>query len=115
MWWFKRKIDNKSQFILSILFPEMDVDIDNNGDIFHLDYSADSCLEAALQDLQGGINDAATQKNIRDIADRLFQIRKRFNVRHKFDSNAKYVIVSSDSEYGEHKYDDILSLEEKDL
>jgi len=85
--------DERLKKIISLLFPPLAVHITPNGLKYHIDYSADSNLDAALTDLEEGVNDAATQKTIRDVSDRLAKIRQILEAYREIDDEAKYIMV----------------------
>ena len=97
----KKKIetpaDEKLEQIKNILFPPLEtkqeIDKEGNPVKFHIDYSADSNLDAALIDLEEGYNDEASRKTIKSVSDRLFEIRKILEVQRDIDSKAKYILV----------------------
>lgn len=102
-WKVKKKIEtpaeHKLEEIQNILFPRMQLDqkMDNDGTIvkYHIDYSADSNLDAALMDLVEGYNDKATQETINDVVKRLHKIRKLMEAYAEIDKDAKYIIVEN--------------------
>lgn len=89
----KTEAERKLQELTELLFPPLTVRTDEKGNKFHVDYSADSNLEAALIDLEDGNNDRVTQKTIRKVADRLFDARKLLNVYNDMDRDAKYYVI----------------------
>jgi hypothetical protein len=62
---------------------------------FHIDYSADSNLDAVLMDLQEGYNDPAAQKTILDVIKRLNNVRRMLEAYAELDKDAKYIIVEN--------------------
>lgn len=91
--------DVKLDEIVNILFPklklEQGVTKDGESIKYHIDYSADSNLEAALIDLREGFNDDIAHTTISEIIDRLARVRRMTNSLAEFDSEAKYVIVDN--------------------
>lgn len=83
--------------ITKVLFPQMRLEeqVSKDGEKikYHIDYSVDSNLEAALIDLREGFNDEVAHTTIAGIIDRLVMIRKILKVEMKFNSEAKYIIV----------------------
>ena len=79
-WSIKKKIntpaDKKIEEIIKILFPPLDIqekmEQDGSSIKFHIDYSVDSNLDAALMDLQ---------------------VRRLLEAYAKLDEDAKYIIV----------------------
>ena len=102
-WSIKRKIntpaEEKIEQIKSILFPPLKLEQEqqNDGSLikFHIDYSADSNLDAALLDLQEGYNDPAAHKTIDDVIKRLNRIRRLLEAYAELDKDAKYIIVEN--------------------
>lgn len=89
----KTTAEEKIEKIIEILFPPLHTHIDKEGNKFHVDYSADINLDAALTDLEEGYNDDASRKTIKNISNRLFEIRKLVEVYRSLDTDAKYVLV----------------------
>jgi hypothetical protein len=86
--------DQKIEEIIKILFPPLELQQENDMK-FHIDYGADSNLDAAITDLEGGHNDEITRKTIREIADRLIRVRKLLEAYAQIDPDAKYIIVDN--------------------
>jgi hypothetical protein len=89
----KTTADEKLEQVINILFPPLDLHVDKNGDKFHIDYSVDTNLEAALMDLEDGHNDAASQKTIRNVTDRILKVRRLLEAYREIDDEAKYFIA----------------------
>ena len=89
----KTSADEKIEQVIKILFPPLDLRFDREGNKYHIDYSADTNLEAALMDLEDGHNDQASQKTIRGISDRLIRVRKLLEAYQEIDAEAKYFIA----------------------
>ena len=91
--------DEKLEKIKHILFPplvtQQELQKDGTPIKFHIDYSADSNLDAALMDLQEGFNDPATQKTITDVIKRLNNVRRMLEAYAELDKDAKYIIVEN--------------------
>jgi hypothetical protein len=104
-WRVKKKPETPADELLeeikNMLFPPLKVDttVDEMGSPikFHVDFSVDSNLDAALMDLQDGHNDAATQKTIDTITKRLHRVRKMLEAYPELDTEAKYIIVDDGS------------------
>jgi hypothetical protein len=102
-WTVKRKIDTpaeeKIEQIKAILFPplvtQQEMQQDGTPIKFHIDYSADSNLDAALLDLQEGYNDPASHKTVLDVIKRLNKVRKMLEAYAELDKEAKYIIVEN--------------------
>lgn len=100
-WKVEKKIelpsDKKLEEIKNLLFPPLQLHekMDNDGTRvkFHVDYSADSNLDAALMDLEDGNNDPVTQKTIRGVIDRLNEVRRMLEAYPQLNEEAKYIIV----------------------
>jgi hypothetical protein len=106
-WKIKKKqsvtpADIKLEQIKNILFPPMELleepDPEGNMIKFHVDYSADSNLEAALSDLQDGHNDSQTQQTINTITNKLFEVRKIMEAYANLNEDAKYIVVDMKNE-----------------
>jgi len=91
--------DEKLEQIKQILFPplitQQEMQQDGSTIKFHIDYSADSNLDAALIDLQEGYNDPAAQKTILDVIKRLNNVRRMLEAYAELDKDAKYIIVEN--------------------
>jgi hypothetical protein len=85
--------DIKIEQVIKLLFPPLDLHTDKNGDKFHIDYSVDTNLEAALMDLEDGHNDAANQKTIRNCTDRIIKVRQLLEAYREIDNEVKYFIA----------------------
>ena len=85
--------DVKIEKVIELLFPPLKLHTDKDGNKFHVDYSIDTNLEAALMDLEDGHNDAASQKTIRNVTDRIIKVRKLLEAYREIDNEAKYFIA----------------------
>jgi hypothetical protein len=102
-WKIQKKIETPAELkleqIKTLLFPplELNEELSNDGSImkFHVDYSVDSNLDAALMDLQDGQNDEVTQGTINEVTKRLIQVRKLLEAYAQIDKDAKYIIVDN--------------------
>jgi hypothetical protein len=102
-WKVKRKIQTPAEVqleqIKSLLFPQLitEQELSNDGTIvkFHVDYSLDSNLDAALIDLQEGHNDEVVQGTINEVVKKLIQVRRMLEAYAKMDPEAKYIIVEN--------------------
>ena len=102
-WKIKKKIetpaDQKLEQIKNLLFPQLvtEEEINNDGTIikFHVDYSVDSNLDAALIDLQEGHNDEVVQGTINEVVKKLIEVRRLLEAYAKMDPEAKYIIVEN--------------------
>jgi hypothetical protein len=94
---FRRKpkttAEQKLDMITDMLFPKLELHRDREGNKFHIDHSVDTNLEAALMDLEEGHNDAASQKTIRSVTDRIIKVRKLLEAYQEIDSDARYFIA----------------------
>ena len=95
--WLKSKPvimrDKELQKVVDILFPPLRTSTDRDGNVFQVDYSADSNLDSALIDLSEGRNDDITQKTIRKVIERLNEVRRVLQAFPELDTRAKYLIV----------------------
>lgn len=102
-WTVKKKIetpaDQKLEQIKELLFPQLttEEELSNDGTIlkFHVDYSVDSNLDAALIDLQEGHNDEVVQGTINEVVKKLIEVRRLLEAYAKMDPEAKYIIVEN--------------------
>lgn len=89
--------DQTLEQIKNILYPPLLLKSETTKDgetmKYHVDYSADSNLDAALIDLQEGHNDPVVQKTINTVVKRLHQVRKILEAYPQLDNEAKYIIV----------------------
>lgn len=105
MWPFKIEKRNNTpaeerlEQIKDILFPpsKLNEEMDKDGSIFkwQVDYSADMNLDAALTDLEEGINDPAVHNTIRDISKRLSSVRQLLDAYMELHPEARYIMVES--------------------
>lgn len=101
LFWKVKKVetpnDQKIEKIKKILFPPLDLheqlQEDGTKIKFHIDYSVDSNLDAALIDLQEGNNDAVVQKTISSVITRLNEVRRILEAYVELDKDAQYIIV----------------------
>lgn len=102
-WKIKKKIetpaDQKLEQIKNLLFPQLvtEEELGNDGSFikFHVDYSVDSNLDAALIDLQEGNNDEVVQGTINEVVKKLIEVRRLLEAYAKMDPEAKYIIVEN--------------------
>lgn len=102
-WTVKKKIetpaDQKLEQIKNLLFPQLttEEELGNDGTImkFHVDYSVDSNLDAALIDLQEGHNDEVVQGTINEVVKKLIEVRRLLEAYARMDPEAKYIIVEN--------------------
>lgn len=89
--------EQKLEEIKEILFPALELheEVTPEGEIikYHVDYSVDSNVDAALMDLYGGENDAVVQATLNKAVSRLHKVRKLLEAYAVFDKDAKYIIV----------------------
>lgn len=100
---FKRKKyipeDERLRQIIDILFPPTKTQCDSEGNKYHVDFSADANLDAALADLEEGHNDSTTHNTIRSISNRLVKIRQILDVYNEIDKDTKYYVVECEPQY----------------
>lgn len=88
----KTTAEEKLEKVIQILFPPLV--LREEGEMkYHIDYSADSNLDAALVDLEEGHNDPVVHKTIRGVANRLVDVRRILEAYRLLDTDAKYLIV----------------------
>lgn len=94
---FKKKekttAEEKLERLAQLLFPPFELQTDREGQSFHVDYSVDSNLDAALLDLQDGTNDKVTQSTIDNSVKRLHQAREILQAYSELNKKAKYLLV----------------------
>ena len=95
----KTPAEQKLDKIVNMLFPPLELREDKEGRKYHVDYSVDANLEAALNDLEEGFNDDASRKTIKGVSDRLFEVRQYLEVMNKLDSKAEYLIVDDPKDF----------------
>lgn len=95
----KTPSDIKLEKIINMLFPPLELREDKEGRKYHVDYSVDANLEAALNDLEEGYNDDASRKTIKGVSDRLFEVRQYLEVMNELDRKAQYLIVDEPKEF----------------
>lgn len=108
MWPFKieRKpptpAEEKLEQIKNIMFPpcKLNTEMESDGSFYkwQVDYSVDMNLDAALTDLEEGVNDQAVHNTIRDISKRLYEVRNVLDAYMELDPEAKYIMVESSLE-----------------
>jgi hypothetical protein len=100
---FGKKLEDKTlaevklDQIRELLFPPCDEHIDRDGQKYHVDYSADMNLDAALVDLEEGHNDEATRNTIKKVSARIYAVRKILDSYAEI-TDAHYLIVDDMSE-----------------
>lgn len=89
--------EEKLEEIKTLLFPPLEVqqEVGSDGKIikFHIDYSVDSNIDAALMDLQDGHNDPVVHSTLNKAVGRLNRARKILEAYAVLDKEAKYIIV----------------------
>jgi hypothetical protein len=108
MWPFKIEkrpntpAEERLEQVKQILFPpsKLNEEMDKDGSIFkwQVDYSVDMNLDAALTDLEEGVNDQAVHNTIRDISKRLYSVRQLLDAYMEIDPEAKYIMVESNKD-----------------
>lgn len=91
--------EEKLEEIKQLLFPQLELheEITESGDIikYHVDYSVDSNIDAALIDLYDGNNDSIVQSTLNKAVTRLNKARKILEAYASLDKDAKYIIVDN--------------------
>lgn len=82
------------QKVADVLFPALETREGKDG-VYQIDYSVDSNLQSALNDLEEGTNDKVVQDTIKKAIDALIEVRKILHVYPILDDRAKYVIVDT--------------------
>lgn len=88
----KTSAEQKLEQVIEILFPPLRLEQEGETK-YHIDFSADTNLDAVLIDLEEGHNDEVAQKTIRGVANRLVRVRKLLEAYAEIDKDAKYIIV----------------------
>lgn len=84
--------DQRLEEIEKILFPPFKKK--KSEDVsFLVDYSVDSNLQAAINDLEEGLNDEIVRGTISKVVDRIIKVRQILNAYNEIDLDAKYIIV----------------------
>lgn len=89
----KTPAEQKLQHIVDMLYPPCRTEKDSKGNKYHIDFSADRNLDAALIDLEEGNNDEVSRNTIKKVANVLFELRKYLEVEQLMDPEAKYILV----------------------
>lgn len=94
--------EQKLDEIRSILFPplELNQEMDKDGSVlkYHIDYSVDSNIDAALADLYDGNNDSIVQSTLNRVNERLNKVRRLLEAYPVLDEDARYIIVDNGKE-----------------
>lgn len=85
--------------IRKILFPKSvrHTELDENGKevTYHIDYSADLNLEAALTDIQEGYSDDTVRATISDVIERINSIRNILDEHLMFTNDVNFFVVEN--------------------
>jgi len=95
----KTPAEEKLEKVINMLFPPLELREDKEGRNYHIDYSVDANLEAALNDLEEGFNDEASRKTIKGVADRLFEVRQYLEVMNELNKKAEYLLVDDPNDF----------------
>ena len=88
----KSKAEIELDKIRDVLFPPFEKQ--SKEDVtFLIDYSADSNLQAVLNDLEEGHNDEIVRRTVSRVIDRMIEVRKILKAYNEFDMEAQYIIV----------------------
>jgi len=89
--------EEKLEEIKKLLFPPLELreEVSSDGEImkYHIDYSVDSNIDAALMDLQDGHNDPVVHSTLNKAVSRLNKARKILEAYAVLNKDAKYIIV----------------------
>ena len=89
----------KLEELKRLLFPPLELheEINKDGTVikFHVDYSVDSNIDAALLDLYDGHNDTVVQATLNKAVARLNKARQILEAYASMDKEAKYIIVDN--------------------
>ena len=108
--------DQLIENIKQLLFPQLELEIEHDPKTdyvskFHVDYSIDSNLYAALTDLMDGNNDEITRGTIQKSIDKLNKVRKMLEAYAIIDEEAHYIIVDNDKPENKTRLEDIVASE----
>lgn len=91
--------EEKLEEIKRLLFPQLELheEMDQDGSLvkYHVDYSVDSNIDAALIDLYDGNNDSVVHSTLSKAVARLNKARKILEAYASLDKEAKYIIVDN--------------------
>ena len=91
--------EQKLEEIKEILFPPLELkeEMSEDGEVikYHIDYTVDSNIDAALADLYDGHNDQVVQSTLNKAVARLNRARKLLEAYAQLDKDAKYIIVDN--------------------
>lgn len=103
--------ETKLEEIKELLFPQLELHEEIGEDglpiKYHVDYSVDSNIDAALIDLYDGNNDSVVQSTLNKAVGRLNKARKILEAYASLDKDARYIIVDNG------KDDDIEAAEDR--
>jgi len=94
LWKKKNKLPENEKLakVKELLFPQYTTESLPNGDLFHVDSSVDSNLDAALVDLQTGANDKMIQATISNVIEKLRQAREILGVEQEINPDARAIV-----------------------
>jgi hypothetical protein len=91
--------EEKLEEIKAILFPPLELkeEASEDGEVikYHIDYSVDSNIDAALADLYDGHNDNVVHSTLNKAVEKLNRARKILEAYASLDKDAKYIIVDN--------------------
>jgi uncharacterized FlaG/YvyC family protein len=94
--------ETKLEEIKNLLFPQLELreEVNETGELikFHVDYSVDSNIDAALIDLYDGNNDSIVHSTLSKAVARLNKARRILEAYAALDEDAKYIIVDNGSD-----------------
>lgn len=97
--YIRSSAEEKLEEISNLLFPQLELheEMDANGELikYHVDYSVDSNIDAALIDLYDGNNDSVVHSTLSKSVARLNKARKILEAYAALDKDAKYIIVDN--------------------
>jgi len=101
--WKKRPVVNQVTIgvkeleqVRNLLFPEYKTEQLPTGELFHVDHSVDTNLEAVIYDLEDGTNDPTARKTLRAIADKLFKARELLYVQQEMKPGIQHIVFAQE-------------------
>jgi len=87
--------DQRIEQISDILFPKLEVQMDSEGNEYHVDSSVDTNIDSIITDIEDGYVDSNTLNTLRNIYDKLSKIRRILDADQELDENIRYIMLDS--------------------
>ena len=101
--WKKRPIVNQVTIgvkeleqIRNLLFPDYKLERLPTGEMFHVDMSVDTNLDAVIYDLEEGTNDETARKTLRAVAEKLFKARAILMVEQEMHPDVQHIVFAQE-------------------